>query len=194
MWNSQWEDLHNLHSIRIVITQNSSPVSYSAVIHSWQQDITFRNFFIDLLAASPFSAFRWETPAVTTATLDQPFECVLIDSPSLVQPPDQHTFAPYLNSTPLATSFLNLGRDAILVVPRPIETDCDYSHLGAFIHTAPRAQQHALWTLVGTAMAQRISDKPVWLSTAGAGVAWLHVRLDDHPKYYRYAPYRRPYR
>jgi hypothetical protein len=31
---------------------------------------------------------------------------------------------------------------------------------------------------------------PEWLSTAGAGVSWLHVRLDDRPKYYGYAPYR----
>jgi Family of unknown function (DUF6940) len=32
--------------------------------------------------------------------------------------------------------------------------------------------------------------KPVWLSPAGAGVSWLHLRLDDQPKYYGYAPYR----
>ncbi|MFO1021395.1 MAG: hypothetical protein U0903_11970 [Planctomycetales bacterium] len=32
--------------------------------------------------------------------------------------------------------------------------------------------------------------KPVWLSTAGAGVPWLHVHLDDQPKYYSHAPYR----
>ncbi len=31
---------------------------------------------------------------------------------------------------------------------------------------------------------------PVWLSTAGAGVSWLHVRLDDRPKYYGHGPYR----
>ena len=39
-------------------------------------------------------------------------------------------------------------------------------------------------------MQRRLSAKPVWLSTAGAGVSWLHVRLDDRPKYYGYAPYR----
>ncbi len=26
---------------------------------------------------------------------------------------------------------------------------------------------------------------------AGLGVAWLHIRLDDRPKYYRHAPYAR---
>jgi hypothetical protein len=38
-------------------------------------------------------------------------------------------------------------------------------------------------------MAARVSTTPVWLSTAGAGVAWLHVRLDDRPKYYSHRPY-----
>ena len=28
--------------------------------------------------------------------------------------------------------------------------------------------------------------KPVWLSTSGMGVAWLHFRLDQRPKYYTY--------
>ena len=30
---------------------------------------------------------------------------------------------------------------------------------------------------------------PTWLSTAGMGVSWLHVRLDSQPKYYGFAAY-----
>ncbi len=29
-----------------------------------------------------------------------------------------------------------------------------------------------------------------WLNTEGGGVAWLHVRIDQRPKYYHYAPYK----
>jgi len=39
-------------------------------------------------------------------------------------------------------------------------------------------------------MTRRLSSRPVWLSTAGGGVSWLHVRLDDRPKYYHHAAYR----
>lgn len=39
-------------------------------------------------------------------------------------------------------------------------------------------------------MSQRLGLKPVWLNTAGGGVPWLHIRLDDQPKYYRYQAYR----
>ena len=66
-----------------------------------------------------------------------------------------------------------------------------YGHLAAFVRLAPERQRQALWQSVGEAMARRVSTKPVWLSTAGAGVSWLHLRLDDKPKYYGYAPYRR---
>jgi hypothetical protein len=39
-------------------------------------------------------------------------------------------------------------------------------------------------------MEKRLSASPVWLSTSGLGVYWLHVRLDTHPKYYQYQPYK----
>lgn len=87
-------------------------------------------------------------------------------------------------------AFPNLGKDAILVVPCPRGSPSAYGHLAAFVRQAPKDQTHALWALVGDAMVQRLGTKPVWLSTAGAGVSWLHVRLDDSPKYYGHAPYR----
>src|SRR5262249_23024246 len=43
----------------------------------------FRTLFTALLADAPFAAFRWETPALTAATADRPFEFVVLDSPEL---------------------------------------------------------------------------------------------------------------
>jgi len=77
-----------------------------------------------------------------------------------------------------------------MVVPCPKGPIAAYGHIGAFVRQAPEPQRHALWELVGAAMQRRLGTKPVWLSTAGAGVSWLHMRLDDRPKYYGYAPYR----
>jgi hypothetical protein len=62
--------------------------------------------------------------------------------------------------------------------------------IGDFVRQAPPEQIDALWRVVGEKMHSRLNDRPVWLSTAGGGVAWLHVRLDDHPKYYHYREYR----
>lgn len=33
-------------------------------------------------------------------------------------------------------------------------------------------------------------DVPIWLSTSGLGVYWLHVRLDTRPKYYNHDEYK----
>ncbi len=78
----------------------------------------------------------------------------------------------------------------MLVAPCP-ERQGDFAHLASFTATASPARQDALWQAVGEAMEARISTDPTWLSTAGHGVAWLHVRLDSRPKYYRYSEYTR---
>ena len=87
-------------------------------------------------------------------------------------------------------TFPNLGNDAVLVVPTPVGPSAAYVHLAAFVRHAPPAQVHELWRAVGAAVASRLSVKPMWVSTAGMGVAWLHVRLDDRPKYYGFTEYR----
>jgi hypothetical protein len=70
-----------------------------------------------------------------------------------------------------------------------------YTDLANFCRQAPVHQVVALWQRVGEVYSQRLrksnqADGPVWLSTSGMGVAWLHVRLDQRPKYYTYAPYK----
>lgn len=161
------------------------------MLKRWQHDAEFRSCFISLLADSPFSAFRWETPPITTATSNRAFEFVLLDSPELTRESDVDAFADHFKSaTEGVTAFPNLGKDAILVVPSPLGPSSAYGHLAAFVRHAPETQIHALWARLGAEMQRRLSAEPVWLSTAGAGVAWLHVRLDDRPKYYGYRPYR----
>jgi hypothetical protein len=191
MWSSRNTQLSN-GVIKLAIDVGSSPVSYADVIHLWQNDAGFRTFFIDLLVDSSFSAFRWETPPITAATANQPFEFVLLDSPDLASDPDSAAFDEHFNTMAPGgvVEFPNLGRDAIMVVPCPDDPPSDYGHLAAFLRHSRESQQHSLWESVGAAMQRRLGPKPVWLSTAGGGVAWLHVRLDDRPKYYGYAPYR----
>jgi hypothetical protein len=123
--------------------------------------------------------------------VSQPFEFVLLDSPELVRRPDPEAFAEHFAVAEASVAaFPNLAGDAIMVVPAPLAEPSAYAHLAAFVRLAPAAQQHALWQTVGEAMARRIGARPVWLSTAGAGVTWLHVRLDDRPKYYGFVPYK----
>ena len=158
----------------------------------WSNNSAFRDFFIKLAAQAPFSAFRWETPPVTRTTVGRTFEFVLLDSPTLDRRVEASAFARHFdnaNGRDVLT-FANLGGDAIMVVPCPIGPDSAYGHLAAFIRSAPASQVHHLWQAVGNAMSQHLGDAPIWLSTAGMGVSWLHVRMDSRPKYYGYAPFK----
>jgi hypothetical protein len=189
-WNLLREPLRRRDGVRIELTWNSWPASFSNVIAAWRDDADFRSFFNQLLADSPYSAFRWETPPVKEATRSRTFEFVLLDSPGLARRPDPQPFADHFQSaTDGVVMFRNLGGDAVLIVPCPTADAAVYGHLGAFVRGAPESQRQALWRKVGEAMQQRVSAAPVWLSTAGAGVSWLHVRLDDRPKFYGHQPY-----
>ncbi|QJW94223.1 DUF6940 family protein [Frigoriglobus tundricola] len=192
MWSASVEELMNGRVLRFVVTRGSGPATVADVLHEWRGDAAFRSWFNALLANIPFSAFRWETPAVTASTISRAFEFVVLDAPAIARPPDQAAFAEHFRAAPgaPAVTFPNLGGDAVLVVPCPLTAASAYGHLAAFVRSAPESQQDALWQMVGDAMDRRVSAKPVWLSTAGAGVSWLHVRLDNRPKYYGHAPYR----
>jgi hypothetical protein len=192
MWTYSSQKIMNGKAIRVSIDLKGSPVSYSEVLSLWQESSDFRTTFIQTLANSGFAAFRWETPPITKATANRPFEFVMLNCPELKGSPDVEAFAEHFRGVPQGgvVEFSNLGKDAILVVPCPSEPLWAYIHIGTFTRSAPEAQKHALWQLVGGSMQRRLSNIPVWLSTAGAGVAWLHVRLDDRPKYYAYEPYK----
>jgi hypothetical protein len=192
MFSTRSEQLASGHVLKFAIDQDSSPLPYAEVLRLWQNDAHFRSFFMAMLADAPFSAFRWETPPLTPASARQPFEFVLLDSPGLAANPDTNAFADHFRDAAKnsVVSFPNQGNDAILIVPCPSGPLSAYRHIAAFVREAPEPQKHALWALVGKRTEQRLWSKPIWLSTAGAGVSWLHVRLDDRPKYYGHAPYR----
>jgi hypothetical protein len=106
--------------------------------------------------------------------------------------PEPEAFAEHFRPDTSVVTFANLGGDAMLVAPCPAAQGGGFAHLASFVATATPGHASDLWQAVGTAMQRRLGASPVWLSTAGLGVAWLHVRLDSRPKYYRHAPYLRP--
>lgn len=191
MWSFDWSELHGGRGRHLSLQAQGRPAPCSAVIAAWKNDADFRARFSQALAEAPYSAFRWETPSLTKTTLDRPFECVLVDSPSLAAHPDANAFAEHFSKDSSVIEFSNLGGDAILVVPCPRADHDAYNHLATFLRRAPDDQRHELWQRVAGALERRLekNTQRVWLSTAGAGVSWLHVRLDDRPKYYNHAPY-----
>ena len=132
------------------------------------------------LAACAYPAFFWEC----RPDRSQAFECVLVDSPTLAgAPSNPRPFAEKL--THPVNTFHNLGGDSVLVAP---SVSGDFPHLASFLRTAPDAQLQAFWTAVADAVDAWTG--PLYLSSSGLGVYWLHVRLDPRPKYFQHRPFR----
>lgn len=170
------------------------PLSWRSVLDGWKSQ-DFAITFSRCLAESPWPAYFFETPAISVDVLDSPFECVTVAAPTLANArADVTPFATELARLEPAQevgAFPNLSGDALLIVPRNVSAVADYAHLGVFVRTAAPSQIAELWSVVAkTAEASITPARRLWISTAGEGVSWLHVRIDTRPKYYSYEPYR----
>jgi len=194
MWSFKSTAL-NKSTQKITLYKWGTRLTYKSVIALWRTNSGFRNFYFSILQKSPFDAFFWENPPVTTSNIKQPYEFILVDSPQLSRitadsSPFQDVFNP-ASSDQTVVTFGNLGRDAELVVPCPVAPHRIYTHFASFIRNAPEEQKHDLFISLANVLGDNINSKPVWVSTSGLGVYWLHIRLDARPKYYTYQPYRK---
>ncbi len=137
-------------------------------------------------------------PPLDGRTAALAFACSLVPGDALLTPePDPTPFAARFATQPTGSvvSFRNIGGDATLVVQRPIAPAAAYGHAAAFFRAAPAHQRDELLRAVGALATASLAsgspaERPVWISTAGLGVPWLHVRFDARPKYYRTRAYR----
>lgn len=177
---------------RVTIADGGTPLSVETILNDWAD----RNLFAGILAASPFEAFRWECPPLRADDIDRGFECVVLDEPLLSRfPPDPTAFADrFAADEGNAIAFKNISGDATLVVPRLLPgADADaYGHMAAFLRRARRHQVDACFKLLATTLRATLDAAPRWVSTAGFGVPWLHIRMDAVPKYYRWRSYCAP--
>lgn len=176
------------------VARDREPVSNESALRALVTDEAFRKQLWKWWAEEPFAAFFWELPPLSSDRLSEPFEFVTSDAPSLARAvADPSPFRQPLGAVDPdgIAEFENLGGDAWLLVPEPRGREQDYAHLAAFARGASEPQRHALLIHLGQVVLARLSDRPLWVSTSGLGVYWVHVRLDASPKYYQYGPYKR---
>lgn len=178
---------------RIEIFKGGAQLSFSEFFTLLEKSEDFAHWYSELVASREFDAFVWELPPLTTETIGRGAEFVVKDSVALSQRRSDLTpFQSHFSAKPSSDviEFPNLGGDAILIVPTPIGSVDSYPHLAAFLRTAQRSQVISLWQVAARALLKNLGPAPRWLSTAGLGVSWLHLRLDTRPKYYSYSPYK----
>jgi hypothetical protein len=168
-------------------------MTFSQVISLWWDDKAFVAEWVAQLAAIPFDAYCLETPPLTKPVLSKSFECVFVESPALARlKADSGPFQEHFRKSGGSVAFPSLGKDALLVTPCPVSDATCYTHLACFLRSATREESDQLWKAVALALDDQLADAPLWLSTAGLGVSWLHVRLDTRPKYYRHRVFASP--
>jgi hypothetical protein len=193
MWSANRTLLREGRGEKVALLRDGRAAAFAEVVAAWRGDADFRTFFAGELAATNQRAFFWEMPPIRRGHTDMAYEYVTIGSDALARmAPDAEAFAAIFENGPdSVVTFRNLGGDALLVAPRPLGDHRSYAHIAAFLRAAPEAQRLELFRVLGHAIdaeLQRTPD-PIWVSTSGLGVAWLHVRLDSYPKYYQYRPY-----
>lgn len=179
---------------KTTFSKNSSEtlLTFGEVIGLWHKCAAFRDIFISTLQDEPFEAFFWETPPMTLKTMNSPYEHVVRNAPNLkdIQPTPE-VFCEHLNKAKnngdIITTFSNLGGDTTLISP---VFGNGGAHFASFLRNGESEQVHALLKAISLAVNKKLHDKPLWLSTSGEGVSWLHVRLDARPKYYKHIPYK----
>ena len=143
----------------------------------------------EVVRDSAFQSLRVELPPLDADSLATAAEFVLIDSPELIRPSDSTAFHAYFRRDAAAVAFDNLAGDARLIAPVP-DDRVDAAHLAAYVRTADDAAVTEFWSLLADEVLRLVGSGRRWVSTAGAGVPWLHGRIDVRPKYFRHTPYR----
>ena len=137
--------------------------------------------FREAIEATGHEAVFWETSA--SRGPDSRFTQVFLPAPVLTRPrADPRAFRDHLHQP--INAFDNLGGDAVLIAPSPAPGS--FAHLASFARTAELDLQRELWHTAADQIERWWGARrgPLWVSTHGAGVPWLHLRLDSRPKYY----------
>lgn len=185
--------VNNLEAGKVIefsLFTEDSPMSFNEFLEKLNDSGEFRKYYNSILAACPFEAFRWENRSITKNTKSRDYTFVVVDSPSLERRLDKSSFSDYLSPTDDVASFPSLGRDATMIIPTEPKEGDGYGHLAKFVRSAPEHVVDKFWKVVATETLMRVGDSPIWLSTAGGGVSWLHARIDSRPKYYSFRPYK----
>lgn len=182
--------------VRLTVEAGGAPLSWRQVAVDLAAGGDVGGAWTAALASLPYPGAFWECLPASARTVDQPFEAVVLDSAAVGGlRTDARPFRQALRGVdPVGVhTMTNLGGDAVLVVPAGSGSPASHAHLLAFLRGGAPEQIAALWQAVGRAVLARWEERPapVWVSTSGLGVSWLHLRLDDRPKYYSWAAYRR---
>jgi hypothetical protein len=175
--------------------QGGQTLTFHQVLNLWATNPTFRKFYGQTLIEHGDDGCLWEHPRLTRTSAEQLYECVITRTENFGRfSATPKPFHAKMEADARISVFPNLGGDAVLIIPNepPANSVVNCRDLVSFCRTAPEDWLHEFWQTVGreALVALTMNSSRQYLSTHGFGVLWLHVRLEERGKYYRYAKYR----
>jgi len=181
-------------TLLLQLQKNGQPLSFAQVVKYWSDHESFREFYTSTLLKHGGTGCFWEHPRLNKSTADQAYECVITQTDAFSKRvANFRPFSRAVSPGQRISTFPNLSGEALLVVPNPSdEISFNGRDLISFLQTAPDDLVHDLWKAIGKETASAIENGTPfqYLSTHGLGVLWLHIRLEQGPKYYHHRPYR----
>jgi hypothetical protein len=180
------------------ITKNKNYLSYENFYESIKSSEKLINDIITILKSITFESYYLEfNPTSWNSLANTIFEFVIIKTTSFTNKTDIITFGESninTNSNNIYT-FYNLSKSSILISPHYNHNYNIniYNNIGTFMRSSNLEQQFLLLAIVFTqylVQLKKNQNKLLWLSTHGKGIGWLHVRIDNSPKYISYQPYK----
>jgi len=162
------------------IDQNKSDTHWTKILKNWEYGIYFK------YPLNIKNRFMWNTSVIKENGKSK-FKENFKESDKLPKTQNWSVFSSYINKSKnkYVTSFLNLNKDTLLVIPMP-QNGKNYATLKDFCDNASKTQQIIFWQEVSKLIKKKIIEnkKPIWVSTHGLGVPYMHVRISNSPKYY----------
>lgn len=200
--NWKWkiiDQTNDLIVFRLLNTMTNYFLSWKDIFDNLNTNKIFIHNFINILSKiNPFDEYYLEFNPTSFDYIDSNlFEFVLIKTNGFSQSPDIISFGieKINNNSNKIIWFPNLSNSSILVVPcfnhlYPID---DYIHIGKFMRSSNMNQKFNLVLSMFEIYFNQLSLRPnkkLWLSTHGKNVGWLHIRIDQIPKYITYKSYK----
>lgn len=150
----------NEHTVRFQIKNGTAPLSFEEVFHLWATDEAFILFYKRVILDFNYLAFYWEHPALRSAYLSKKYECILQRSRPLERLSiNENAFSSYIHSEADVEDFMNLGKNARLVIPTKKTDQEIYNHLGKFIRLATEKQIISVFKSLGKVVLQEIEKE-----------------------------------
>ena len=181
-----------------IINNNNKYLTYKNFYESIKSSEKLINDIISILKLIVFESYYLEFNPTSWNSLENTiFEFVIIKTTAFTNKTDIITFGESninTNSNNIYT-FYNLSKSSILISPHYNHNyDMNtYNNICTFMRTSNFKQQFLLLTIAFAQYQIQLKkniNKLLWLSTHGKGIGWLHIRIDNTPKYISFQSYK----